>query len=75
MEKVMVFQIDDQALNRVVNGRRRIAAKALHDSIAELLSQIDTYGELTGKHTHKAPARRALEPMRDELRSMVEALK
>jgi len=75
MEKVIAFQIDDQTLSRLVNGRRKIAAKALHDSISELLSQIDTYGQLTGKFTHMHPARRALEPMRDELRSMVEALK
>ena len=75
MEKVMVFQIDDATLSRLNNGRRRIAAKALHDSISELLSQMETYGQLTGKFGHTHPARRALEPMRDELRSMVEALK
>lgn len=70
----MVFQIDDATLSRVTNGRRRIAARAMRDTINDLLSNLETYGGLTGKFTHIPPARRVLDVMLAELETTIDAL-
>lgn len=54
--------------------RRVEAATNILHHIEALWADMEVYGGLTGKYTHIPPAKRALEPMRMELESLIEVL-